>query len=170
MLKSNMTIKSKNTDVIIGEKQHAPVKQPWLPANELWRIVPKRDDKGRYCADFMMLLPGLKKANATRKVQVYGLLQSALDDFGEQILFAEVNLKLNSVWVSVVAKPGLCSEVASVIHEKIPDALLVGGQLAAHKKLSPWSRLGHAVVRMLTGIPQRALQNLLPYRQDNAER
>jgi len=40
-------------------------------------------------------------------------------------VFAEVNLKLNTLWVTVKPVPGICLELAAAIKVRIPEALLV---------------------------------------------
>lgn len=116
------------------EKESLPEAMAYDPADGLWRVVPKRDGEGRSCADFMMLMPGLKCSDQLRRQQVTILLKKVFDSFGDQILFADVNFRLNVLWVSVVAECGLCAEVASAIQEVIPDARLVGGHIRKKKQ------------------------------------
>lgn len=101
------------------------------PAEPLWRLAPTRDDDGRGLADFMMLLPGLTGATPVVRQQVADTVREVFAEFGEAVAFADINCRLNLLWVSVEAQPGLAARVASAVRRRLPDALLVGGQLGA---------------------------------------
>lgn len=102
-----------------------------LPAEPLWRVVPTRADDGRCLADFMMLIPGLGARSGRGRVQVARVIREVCESYGEQVAFADVNYAINVLWVSVAAEPGLAGRVAYSIRQRVPEALLVGGQLGA---------------------------------------
>ena len=70
------------------------------PGTPLWQVVPTRDADGRPLADFMMLVPRLNKC--PRHIIDITLLnlQQALEQYHD-VVFANFNLKINVLWVSV---------------------------------------------------------------------
>jgi hypothetical protein len=101
------------------------------PAVPLWRIAPTHADDGRSLADFMMLIPGLKKRPEAVRKRVAELIREVCESYDGQVAFADINYSINVLWVSVAAEPGLTGRVAQSIRSRVPDALLVGGQLGA---------------------------------------
>lgn len=90
----------------------------------LWKLVPTRDEDGRPISDFMMLIPGLARQSArviedTLK-RIHGILAYYSD-----VVFANFNMRLNLLWVSVRNRPGITLEVATAIKVSVPEALLV---------------------------------------------
>jgi len=137
---------------------------PLTPAQPLWQVAPTRGDDGRCLADFMMLLPRLAGGSETVRQHVTDAVRSVCEDFGDAVAFAEVNYKLNTLWVSVVAEPGLTARVATEIRQQIPDALLIGGQLGAVPSLPQVTRGWRAWLRGRIGVlsastPRRLLGN-----------
>lgn len=98
----------------------------WDGAEPMWKVVPKQDETGRPCTDFMMLAPGLNKRPAHEIQEVMVIVKSVLTDFDDQVVFANFNLKLNLLWVSLRHKPGTMSQIASLLHAKVPILKLVG--------------------------------------------
>lgn len=135
---------------------------PLYPAEPLWRLAPTRGEDGRCLADFMMLIPALATGGEGVRRHVGESIRTVCESFGDAVAFAEVNYRLNILWVSVAAEPGLSGRVASAIRQQLPDALLVGGQLGAVPAMPQvrgswrawWRRLGvlpAPVLRRLTG-------------------
>ena len=134
------------------------------PAVPLWRLSPTHADDGQSLADFMMLVPGLAGGGETARRHVTDAVRSVCEDFGDAVAFAEVNYKLNTLWVSVAAEPGLTARVASEIRQRLPDALLIGGQLGAVPTLTLVTRGWRAWLQCrLSGLsatlPRRLLAN-----------
>lgn len=102
-----------------------------IPAQPLWRLAPTRGDDGRSLADFMMLIPGLAKRPQACRDRVAAVIREVCESYGDRVAFADINYAINVLWVSVAAEPGLGGQVARSIRQKVPDALLVGGQLGA---------------------------------------
>jgi len=96
------------------------------PIEPLWRRLPSRDDSGRRLADFMMLIPGLKRRSEVEIRQRLQAIHGVLENYREVIAFVEMNLRINTLWVSVQARPGLCLEIPAAIKCVVPEALLVG--------------------------------------------
>ena len=94
---------------------------PGLP---LWQIAPTRDSTGQRLTDFMMLIPRLRTRppleieRASRDIQAVLALH-------QDVVFADLNLKLNLLWVSLRPRQGAISELVAAIRLRIPEAVLV---------------------------------------------
>jgi hypothetical protein len=91
----------------------------------LWKRVPKRDGTGRAYADFMMLAPGLKGRSGQEMAMVGRVIQGVLARFGEDVAFADFNLNLRVLWVSLQSRPGLMFRVAGALRAQVPELKLV---------------------------------------------
>ena len=97
------------------------------PAEPLWKIVPTRDAEGRRLVDFMMLVPRLRtrprhyiEATAAR---IHGVLARY-----DEVVFVDLNLSLNVLWVSLRFRPGIVLEISGAIRLCVPEAVLVAHQ------------------------------------------
>ncbi len=54
----------------------------------------------------MMLIPGLKKGPSL-PIIIRHQLQDVLEGFGDQVLFADINVRLGTIWVTVTSEPGM---------------------------------------------------------------
>jgi len=123
-------------------------------------LAPTRGEDGRSLADFMMLIPGLAGRPGVCRDQVVRSIREVCESYGDQVAFADVNFAINVLWVSVVAEPGLGGRVAGSIRERVPDALLVGGQLALGGGLQGADPPRHRWWHLLRGLPRRAVRLL----------
>ena len=98
-----------------------------LPAEPLWRIVPTRDENGRLLTDFMMLIPKLRDKSASEVERTSGHIHSILTLHSE-VVFADLNLALNLLWISLRPKRGAMAEIAAAIRLLVPEAVLVANQ------------------------------------------
>ncbi len=114
------------------------------PASPLWQRVPTRDESGTLLSDFMMLIPGLNRTGHGHIEGVIGELELALGAYTDIVCFADLNLKLNLLWVSVRPVPGICLELPSAIKLRVPEALLIAHRLpdSGGAKAGFWQRLG----------------------------
>ncbi len=101
------------------------------PGRPLWQRVPLRDEQGRSLFDFMMLIPRLGSWPDERRQQVYAELETVFGIFHDSVLFADLNLKLNLLWVSMRPGVGGCLPLAAAVKERIPEARLVASQAEA---------------------------------------
>ena len=96
-----------------------------VPALPLWQLAPTRDTAGLRLTDFMMLIPHLRSRphdeieRASRDIQAVLALH-------QDVVFADLNLKLNLLWVSLRPRPGAISELVAAIRLRVPEAVLVG--------------------------------------------
>ncbi len=98
-------------------------------AGPLYERVPTRDEGGGRLSDFMMLFPGLRERPGHECEAIVARINRVLREFPE-VVFAEVNLRLNLLWVSVRARPGVILDIACCLKFQIPEALLVGPKTA----------------------------------------
>jgi hypothetical protein len=94
------------------------------PAVPLWQLAPTHDAGGHLLTDFMMLIPRLRTRplieieRASRDIQAVLALH-------QDVVFADLNLKLNLLWVSLRPRPGAISELVAAIRLRVPEAVLV---------------------------------------------
>lgn len=95
------------------------------PASPLWQRVPTHLEDGRPASDFLMLIPLLNRKPRAEVLRVIGRLEAALERHLDNVLYVDLNLRLNLLWVSVRPVPGLCLELPATIHHAVPEARLV---------------------------------------------
>lgn len=95
------------------------------PAEPLWKVVPTHDEEGRPLNDFMMLLPGLRERSQAYIEQTFRNIQTVLNQYHE-VVFANMNLQMNVLWISLRNRAGLTLELAGAIKLYVPEAVLVG--------------------------------------------
>lgn len=91
----------------------------------LRKRAPSRDEDGRALSDFMMLIPGLREKPRHLVETTIQDMHLALTRFNHVVVFAEFNLKLNLLWVSLKPVNGIRLEIAGAIQERVPEAKLV---------------------------------------------
>lgn len=94
---------------------------PGLP---LWQVAPTRDGAGRRLTDFMMLIPHLRSRSPVEIEKASRDIQAVLT-LHQDVVFADLNLKLNLLWVSLRPRPGAISELVAAIRLRVPEAVLV---------------------------------------------
>jgi hypothetical protein len=99
--------------------------RPHEPAQPLWQRVPTHTEAGELASDFMMILSGLRQLGSIQKQKLYDTLYHVLKMYGSDILLAEVNTKLSTLWISHKPRPGLGAEIAAMIHHHVPQAKLI---------------------------------------------
>jgi hypothetical protein len=95
------------------------------PNTPLWQRVPTKDDDGRYLGDFMMIIPGLKNNSAEKRRIILNALSDVLEYYKEIVVFADLNLKMNLLWVSLKPVKGMFSEIPAAIIASVPEARLI---------------------------------------------
>lgn len=99
--------------------------EPGIP---LWQIVPTRGADGRRLADFMMVIRGLRSQPQHVINATINKIQKVLERCSD-VVFVNLNLKTNVLWVSVNCRQGIILELATSIRQQVPDALLVAWQM-----------------------------------------
>jgi len=94
-------------------------------AEPLRKRAPSHDEHGKPLSDFMMLIPGLRDKPKHLIDAAIQDVHIALTHFSHAVVFAEFNLKLNLLWVSIRPIQGIRFEIASAIQRQVPGAKLV---------------------------------------------
>lgn len=76
----------------------------------------------------MMLIPGLRAKRQKELLNVVERIQYVFDRYRHAVVFADLNVRLSVLWVSVRPIPGICLDIACAIQFVVPEARLV-----AHK-------------------------------------
>ena len=95
------------------------------PNAPLYERVPIRDESGRLLGDFMVLIPGLRERPGHELASTLARLQAMLASFSE-VVFVDLNVPLNLLWVSVRPRPGVILELFRAVKLHLPEAKLVG--------------------------------------------
>lgn len=103
------------------------------PAEPLWKLAPTRDEEGGPVSDLLMIIPKLKTRPEQYIKDTLANIEFALKQFNNEILFANVDMKLNTLWVSFKAVPGVYCDIVSTLKTNVPEAVLVGD---SHSRLS----------------------------------
>jgi len=117
------------------ESQPLKRSSPLHPCEPLWKRVPTRDERGQPLTDFMMLIPRMRHWPGERIDAVCREIQAVFDYYADAVVFADLNLNLNLLWVSLRPRPGLCLEMAAAVKLRVPEALLVASQAEAYRSL-----------------------------------
>lgn len=91
----------------------------------LWQRTPGRDEQGVACVDFMMLIPRLKKADEFTLQTCMAKIRGSLEPFHENLVYVDLNVQLNLLWVSSRQQPGIISRMVDSIRKSIPEARVV---------------------------------------------
>lgn len=103
---------------------HTTTREPGQP---LWQVAPTRDAAGQRLTDFMMLIPRLRERPAGEIERASHAIQAVLA-LHQDVVFADLNLKLNLLWVSLRPRPGAIAELAAAIRLRVPEAVLIAHQ------------------------------------------
>lgn len=76
-------------------------------------------------SDFMVIIPGLKHKPQSLISQAVSDMHRALARYRHAVVFAEFNIKLNLLWVSIRPIPRIRFEIVGAIQETVPEAKLV---------------------------------------------
>lgn len=96
------------------------------PAEPLWKLAPTRDENGQRLGDFLMIIPKLRTRPEAHIKRTLQDIDATLKQFGQQVVFANMDMKLNTLWVSFKPEPGLFMKIAAAVKLRVPDAVLVG--------------------------------------------
>jgi len=91
----------------------------------LWQRVPTKDDQGKLLADFMIIIPKLNKQPSYVISKTIQKLQIALQQHDETVFFADLNIRINILWISYQARKGKCIDIATTIINAVPEAKLI---------------------------------------------
>jgi len=103
-----------------------PIKQVLFTHSPLWMRAPSRDENDRHYSDFMMLIPGLGKRTAADLEAKIQRIQNTIEQFTSVVVYADINTKLNVLWVSHKSIPGVSRPIIAALLKEIPEAKIVG--------------------------------------------
>jgi hypothetical protein len=95
------------------------------PTEPLYKRVPTRAEDGTFYSDFMVLIPGMREFPEAEIVQRISGLQAVLSRY-RQVVFADLNIRLNLLWVTVIPERGLIPDLISALRQRVPEVRLVG--------------------------------------------
>lgn len=98
------------------------------PNTPLWKRAPTKDADGNNVVDFMMLIPKLNKQGKQHIKNTINKLSLVLEHHSKHIVFADLNMKINVLWVSVKPIKGICLEIPAAIRSAVPEAVLISEQ------------------------------------------
>ena len=103
-----------------------PSSRPTLePTEPLYKRVPTCAEDGTPYSDFMVLIPGMRELSEAEMAQRVSGLQAVLGRY-RQVVFADLNIRLNLLWVTVIPERGLIPDLISALRQRVPEARLVG--------------------------------------------
>ncbi len=102
-----------------------------VPGLPLWQLAPTRDSAGQRLTDFMMLIPRLRSRPRAEIERASRDIQAVLA-LHPDVVFADLNLRLNLLWVSLRPRQGAISELVAAIRLRVPEAVLVAHHAAPH--------------------------------------
>ncbi|NOX09028.1 MAG: hypothetical protein GXP22_06000 [Gammaproteobacteria bacterium] len=109
----------------IQQSQELRLSSETLAAEPLHRRVPMVDENGKPLSDFMMFIPKLRSKPAHIIQQSIARIERVLKSYPDVVVFADLNLKINVLWVSIRPIPGMFIELPSQIKKMVPEAILV---------------------------------------------
>jgi len=126
-------MESKDKQMFASELKRQPSyclrKSLYEPSEPLWKRVPSRDEFGKPVSDFRMLIVGLKDRSPKQIQSRLKCLEFVFKRHQESIVFADLNLKINLLWVSVRADKKEDINIAAEIHHFIPEAKLLAQEI-----------------------------------------
>jgi hypothetical protein len=97
-----------------------------LDASEpLRRRAPIYDENGAVLSDFMVIFPGLKTKPRLLIQEITQEIHRVLTGFNDTVVFAELNVAINLLWVSVRPVEGVRFEISEALRSRIPSARIV---------------------------------------------
>ena len=95
------------------------------PIQPLYQRVPTRAEDGSPYSDFMVLIPGIRELPEADIAERVSGLQAVLGRY-RQVVFADLNIRLNLLWVTLIPERGLIHDLMGALSQKVPEARLVG--------------------------------------------
>jgi len=96
-----------------------------MPALPLYKRAPREDEHGRPLSDFMMIIPKLRNRPEHLIEETVAKIERVLNRYTHAVVFADLNLKLNVLWVIVRPEARVSWRLPAAINNAIPEALLV---------------------------------------------
>ncbi|MBL7002452.1 MAG: hypothetical protein ISR69_00320 [Gammaproteobacteria bacterium] len=114
-----------------------PIKQVLFRHSPLWMRAPSRDEKGRLYSDFMMIVPELKGLSEVDKDIQSVVIKEIIEQFLHVVVYADINTKLNILWVSHQSIPGVSKPIVEAVMQKFPNARIVNSGYSPESSSTP---------------------------------
>ena len=99
---------------------------PLEAAEPLYRRAPRTDaESGKPLSDFMMFIPRLRQKPPRLIQDIIHRIELVLHQHSDIVVYADLNLQINVLWVVVRPVPGACLDLPMAINDQVPEALLV---------------------------------------------
>lgn len=95
------------------------------PALPLYKRAPREDENGKPLSDFMMIIPKLHNRPEHFIEETVAKIERVLRRYTHAVVFADLNLKLNVLWVIVRPETRVGWRLPAAINNAVPEALLV---------------------------------------------
>lgn len=102
----------------------------------LWQRAPARDAQGTPYIDFMMLIPGLNRECESTIEGYLVKINNCLKPFEQVVVYVDLNIKLNLLWISLKPEQGISSQIVVSIQAEIPHAKLIASDFNPHNNYS----------------------------------
>ena len=96
-----------------------------IPSVPLYKRAPREDEHGRPLSDFMMIIPKLRNRPEHLIEETVIKIERVLKRYAHAVVFADLNLKLNVLWVIVRPEARVGWRLPAAINNAVPEALLV---------------------------------------------
>ena len=122
-----MSIENSNLNKaeVVSESYSIKSSLEYSANSPLWQRVPTKDEEGQYLSDFMMIIPSLKTATPEQRKQTINNITQVLAKYANTVVFADLNMKMSLLWISVRPTKGMIVEISSAIMELIPAAKII---------------------------------------------
>ncbi len=118
----------------LAVKSRLPGITPYVVSSPLWSRAPARDENGKPYSDFMILIPGLKQLNEAGIESCLVKIRHSLRAYENIVVYVDLNIKLNCLWVSHKPIPGITNDLVRAILQQIPHAKVVAGDFNFEEK------------------------------------
>ena len=95
------------------------------PSQQLYQRMLTRAEDGLPYSDFMGLIPGIHDLSEAEIAERLSGLRAVLERY-RQVVLAELNIRLNLLWVTLIPERGLIPDMMSALRHQVPEARLVG--------------------------------------------
>ncbi|VAW75038.1 hypothetical protein MNBD_GAMMA14-2354 [hydrothermal vent metagenome] len=108
-----------------GFQQNLVYSPEMLPSAPLYKRAPREDEHGKPLSDFMMIIPKLRHRPEHMIEETVAKIERVLKRYTHAVVFADLNLKLNVLWVIVRPEAKVSWRLPAAINNAVPEALLV---------------------------------------------
>jgi len=111
------------------KQKQVEISAEYIISQPLWQRVPTRTETGERTFDFMVIVKKLNQLDSVKQRFILKKIYPILETYSNVILLADLNLKINLLWVSHLPRPNLSFEIASQIMDAYPPARLISHRL-----------------------------------------